>query len=185
MDEQVDMIREGKRQLESVSDTEITSFIPPFNLADSNTLRALVSNGMRQVLVGQTYIKNKDEKIQQILTGVEHFHFLSTPLFDLMILFPFRIFFQNTLLTVLFHPYNFKEISNNHFKDEQTKFSIDFQALNLLLSKIRKNNIELVWGADLERYAIRVNNNIFFKLMSEYIKKRYGYRVLFLKMKLV
>ncbi len=178
--EQFDMLYKGKKQLELIINKEVPAFIPPFNVADMTTLAALESIGFRQILVGQTYIGvRNDHQVQQILTGVEHFHFLKTPVFRFISLYPFRYLFRNVLLVVLFHPYNFKEIKNDYFVGERAHFSINFDNLNSILNEVNKRKINTVWGGDIEQYHVKKSKSVFLRILSAFIKKKYGYRVVF------
>lgn len=111
-EKQLKKIKKGKAFLESKLDVKITSFIPPWNTYDENTIKALVESGISYISANRRGADSFDDKISFIPITIE--------LGDLKVAITrARDSDDNDVaVVVLMHPYDFTESG-----DERGQFS--------------------------------------------------------------
>jgi len=120
-------LKEGKQKLENYLNSKITTFIPPWNSYDVNTLRALEQNNFRCISGGNNLRSGPVHKgkIKYIPGTFEDLKELE----KLINLHRNK----NVYLIVLFHEYSFK----GYGEDDSNKFSL--KSLDNLLKKIKND----------------------------------------------
>jgi hypothetical protein len=139
-DEQLEWINKGKLHLERLTELNVTTFIPPWNAADENTLKAAHAMGFKVISLGhnpKTLYLNYPQ-ISIIPYSVEHLYVLNTAFFKMV-----RNLLKlssNSIKTVvvLFHPYNIFEWSdtNPYLTNDKRKFVISFSYLEETLRRL-------------------------------------------------
>jgi len=102
---QVEKIQKGKKLLETLMDAKVTTFIPPWNQYDQNTLKALESSGFTTLSAAQTVDKTFMSSLQFIPYTVEPIHIKNA------IEEARASSDTQPLIVVLFHVYDFIEAS--------------------------------------------------------------------------
>ena len=134
---QSSLIRSGKALLEARLGKSIITFIPPWNAYDSNTLLACATNGIDILSCGYKQIGIAGNQVKEINVSVEHFHIFKSQFFKaLSNLFRNR---KDLLIIVLFHPYNFTEVTTSHFRGKEKRFEFNLTLLEHTLSKLIEN----------------------------------------------
>jgi peptidoglycan/xylan/chitin deacetylase (PgdA/CDA1 family) len=163
-EEQYNWIKKGKSHLEELTGHEITTFIPPWNAADTNTLNAAAELGFKVVSWGHNNKTNhlKHPKIATFPYSVEHLYVLSTIFFKIVRNLLRIIPSHYKSIIVLFHPYNILEWSdtNPYLKGDKSKFVVSFKSLNkLLLNLTNDKSIEYSMLRELN-FLVKEKNTI-------------------------
>lgn len=156
-------IADGIKHLKQLTDFKIDTFIPPWNSFDNNTVSALKNNGIKYLSAdNRSYI---DSLVVSVPYSVEHLFFLKSKTYKLIQLFSKVGFFKNTVIIVLFHPYNFTEWLNKpYFQNEKLKFNTNFSELNQALVNINKSRV--IKAEKLNKlHKIKESKNIFLSLL--------------------
>jgi peptidoglycan/xylan/chitin deacetylase (PgdA/CDA1 family) len=133
-EKQLEWISTGKSHLEQLTGRKISTFIPPWNAADLNTLNAVHTLGFDVISLGHHPKTNhlKSPKISIIPYSVEHLFILNTIFFrTVRLLFGMRLIRGRTVV-VLFHPYNILEWSstNPYLKNDKSKFVVSLKTFD-------------------------------------------------------
>jgi hypothetical protein len=164
---QMEKISKGKLALDSELNVTISTFIPPWNSYDENTLKACEYLNIQRVSVG--YSSEFDNNlILEIPVSVEHFTFRKGFIFNLYQKLASSLY--SGVIVVLFHPYNF---TNNYFQNEKKRFEINFDELELFLKKLTDNDTRFLKFSDINKksnFCHKLYTKVHRKLYKEHLK---------------
>lgn len=124
---QLERLAKGKKFLEGMIDAPVTTFVPPWNKYDLNTLRALEELGFSTLSASKTGVATEDSQLIFLPA--------SSDLLDLRDKVKAARTSSDTqpVIVVLFHAYDFKEIDENRGIITYQEF---FDLLNWLKSQV-------------------------------------------------
>jgi len=144
---QLERLGNGKKFLEEMTGAPVTTFVPPWNKYDINTLRALEKLGFSTVSAGMDGVVIKDTKLNFLPATAELFQVRDA-------VKTARISSdKQPVIVVLFHAYDFKEV------DEKSG-TITYQDFSGLLSWLKKQE-------DVRLLSIHQANDIIKNLDSD------------------
>lgn len=135
-------IEKGKIHLEQLTGLKVTTFVPPWNSADENTMHAVSCTGISLISADIQLFKSLSNitGIRNIPYSVEHLYFFSTIFFRCLSFCSKLPFFKDIVLVILFHPYNIIEWKTDgaYFSGFKKRFGISFTHLESLLSRLSR-----------------------------------------------
>ena len=108
--DQIQKITEGKKLLEDVLGTSITTFIPPYSTYDMNTLEVIEEAGFKTISGGRVGIINSRSKLN-FLPGTCRLH-----KFKEIVKLTREKSYSNPVIVVVIHMYEFDELARNKEK---------------------------------------------------------------------
>lgn len=116
-EEQGRKIRKGKALLETELESKVETFIPPWNSYDSNTLRALIAEGIRNISANRygPLLEWGEEMALQYIPVTIELHDIRKAVSKAR-----KLLSTGATIVVLLHPYDFKESG-----DDRGRLSID------------------------------------------------------------
>lgn len=153
-DTQVERLKRGKQYLEEIIDAPITTFVPPWNRYDLNTIRALEEVGFTTLSAAKHGTAKKNTKLL-FLPATCHLNKIRDAVVAAR-----NSFSNQPVIVILFHDYDFKERGK--------KGSLTFQELDDILNWLKSQdnvNILSISNASKTINDLSVNR---FMLTKEY-----------------
>lgn len=161
---QKEWIQKGMVHLSKILDQKVACFIPPFNKYDENTVKVISEMPGISLSGG---IDKKYNNDLEIPVSLEHFNLLENIGFRKFL----KFLPKECKLIILFHPYNFSEVTTSHFKTKRRVYSL--HKLDNLLTQLRKDGHKFLKLSDISITTMK------YHVLSNLIKKLFKERVNF------
>ena len=156
---QVKKITMGRNYLEEMLDIKISTFIPPWNTYDSNTIRAIEKLGFKCFSANESFEAMKSSPLKYVPVTCDLFELRHT------VELARRVPDSHPVIVVLLHEYDFLE-NNKDGESLSYKEFLDLMAWTTSQQDIRIRTIEQTSMLVNNMDTLRFNNNISFKKLT-------------------
>lgn len=167
---QLERLAKGKYLLEELTGSKVTSFVPPWNTYDLNTLQAIEKLGFSTISAGMVGEATEDSKLFFLPTS-SNLSQVRKAIRDAR-----RLSYFQPIIVILFHEYDFKEIDEKNgtvtFKEFSDILSWVTSQEDVRLLKISEAT-ELFKNIDASRYMLNMRNFLLSRqLLPPVLKER-------------
>lgn len=174
--DQIQKITEGKKLLEDVLGTSITTFIPPWSTYDMNTLEVIEEAGFKTISGGRVGIINSRSKLN-FLPGTCSLHKLKE-----IVKLAREKSYSNPVIVVVFHMYDFDELD----RDKEKLTHADLEAILSWIKQqgdvhVRTINetVTMVENFDAERFKAysSINSSSILTVIPPYLDDKFDLKL--------